>query len=179
MGSRNEFCFAPCRYRSSGCSAQRCCCSDTDHRCREPAQIRWHRAGRCETTGHWLSAGRQTCECIVLAGASSNAPFTTVGGINGRVGGIGIAPGVPNSAVDATAAANKSFQAVFQSGGAPCAGLRPGASICPLAVNLNTFPSGTLKTPYFLQWSIWSDRELGAHGSLRWLPPQPWLFWGD
>jgi hypothetical protein len=28
-----------------------------------------------------------------------------VGGINGQVGGIGIAPGVPNSAVDATALA--------------------------------------------------------------------------
>jgi len=49
------------------------------------------------------------------------------------------APGVPTALVDATAAANKSFQAVFQSGGAPCAGLQPGAPICPLAVNLNTF----------------------------------------
>jgi hypothetical protein len=34
-------------------------------------------------------------------------------------------------------------------------------------VSLNTFPSGTLKTPYFLQWSLGLERELGSHGSLR------------
>jgi hypothetical protein len=90
-----------------------------------------------------------------------------VGGINGQVGGVGIAPGVANSAVDATVAANRSFQTAFSSGSAPCAGLKAGAAICPLAANLNTFPSGTLKTPYFLQWSLGLERELGARGSLR------------
>ncbi|MGB6692301.1 MAG: TonB-dependent receptor [Terracidiphilus sp.] len=90
-----------------------------------------------------------------------------VGGINGQVGGIGIAPGVTNSAVDATAAANHSFQTAFSSGSAPCAGLKTGAALCPLAVNLNTFPSGTLKTPYFLEWSLGLERELGARGSLH------------
>jgi hypothetical protein len=101
--------------------------------------------------------------------AATNAPYAPVfvGGINGQVGGIGIAPGVTNSAVDATAAANRSFQGIFQSGGSPCAGLQAGAPICPLAVNMNTFPSGILKTPYFLQWSLGVERELGARGSLR------------
>ena len=100
---------------------------------------------------------------------ATNAPYAPVfvGGINGQVGGIGIAPGVDNSAVDATAQANQSFQAVFRSGGAPCIGLPAGAPTCPLAVNLNTFPSGTLKTPYFLQWSLGVERELGARGALR------------
>jgi hypothetical protein len=100
---------------------------------------------------------------------ATNAPYAPVfvGGINGQVGGVGIAPGVPNSAVDATGRANQSFQTVFRSGGAPCAGLPAGAPTCPLAVNLNTFPSGTLKTPYFLQWSLGLERELGARGSLR------------
>jgi hypothetical protein len=100
---------------------------------------------------------------------AANAPYAPVfvGGINGQVGGVGIAPGVTNSAVDATAAANQSFQSIFQSGGAPCAGLQAGAHICPLAVNMNTFPSGKLKTPYFLQWSLGVERELGARGSLR------------
>jgi hypothetical protein len=100
---------------------------------------------------------------------ATNAPFAPVfvGGINGQVGGVGIAPGVSNSAVDATAAANRAFQNIFQAGGAPCVGLQPGAPICPLAVNMNTFPSGTLKTPYFLQWSLGLEREVGAHGSLR------------
>jgi Carboxypeptidase regulatory-like domain len=100
---------------------------------------------------------------------ATNPPYAPVfvGGINGQVGGIGIAPAVPDSAVDATGQANQSFQTVFHSGGAPCTGLPAGAPTCPLAVNLNTFPSGTLKTPYFLQWSLGLERELGARGSLR------------
>ena len=89
---------------------------------------------------------------------ATNPPYAPVfvGGINGQVGGIGIAPGVPNSAVDATAQANQSFQAAFRSN-APS----------PFAVNLNTFPSGTLNTPYFLEWSLGLERELGPRGSLR------------
>jgi hypothetical protein len=100
---------------------------------------------------------------------ATNPPYAPVfvGGINGQVGGVGIAPGVPDSAVDATAQANRSFQNVFRSGGAPCAGLPAGTPTCPLAVGLNTFPSGTLKTPYFLQWSLGLERELGARGALR------------
>jgi hypothetical protein len=100
---------------------------------------------------------------------ATNAPYAPVfvGGINGQVGGVGIAPGVPNSAIDAATQANQSFQTVFRSGGAPCAGLAAGAPTCPLAVNLNTFPSGTLKTPYFLQWSLGVERELGTRGALR------------
>ncbi len=100
---------------------------------------------------------------------ATNPPYAPVfvGGIYGEVGGVGIAPGVPNSAVDATVTANNSFQALFLSSGAPCSGLVAGAPVCPLAVNLNTFPSGKLKTPYFLQWSLGLERELGARGSLR------------
>ena len=100
---------------------------------------------------------------------ATNPPYAPVfvGGINGQVGGLGIAPGVPNSAIDATVQANQSFQSVFRSGGAACSGLLPGAPTCPLAVNMNTFPTGTLKTPYFLQWSLGIERELGARGSLR------------
>jgi hypothetical protein len=100
---------------------------------------------------------------------ATNAPYAPVfvGGINGQVGGVGIAPGVANSAVDATTKANQSFQDIFRSGSAPCVGLPAGAPTCPLAVNLNTFPSGTLKTPYFLQWSLGLERSLGARGALR------------
>ncbi len=100
---------------------------------------------------------------------ATNPPYAPVfvGGINGQVGGIGIAPGVANSAVDATATANQLFQSVFRSGSAPCAGLGAGVPTCPLAVGINTFPSGRLKTPYFLQWSFGVERELGSRGTLR------------
>ncbi len=98
-----------------------------------------------------------------------NPPYAPVfaGGINGQVGGAGIAPGVPGSAVDATVQANQSFQTLFQRNGNPCAGVSANAPTCPLAVNLNTFPTGTLKTPYFLEWSLGVERELGTRGTLR------------
>jgi len=100
---------------------------------------------------------------------AANPPYAPVfvGGIHGQVGGTAIAPGVSGSAVDATEQANQAFQTTFASNGAPCARISAGAPICPLAVNLNTFPSGTLKTPYFLEWSLGVERELGSRGSLR------------
>ena len=101
--------------------------------------------------------------------AAMNAPHdpTFVGGIGGQVGGIGIAPGVPGSAVDATVSANDSFQTSFRSGEAPCLGIQPGAPTCPLAVSLNTFPSGTLKTPYYYQYNLGIEQQIGARGNLR------------
>ena len=101
--------------------------------------------------------------------AAMNAPNdpTFVGGIGGQVGGIGIAPGVAGSAVDAAANANHSFQTIFRSGGAPCAGIQPGAPTCPLAVSLNTFPSGTLKTPHYYQYNFGVEQQIGSRGSLR------------
>jgi hypothetical protein len=98
-----------------------------------------------------------------------NAPNdpTFVGGIGGQVGGIGIAPGVAGSAVDATANANRSFQSLFLSGSSPCLGIQPGAPVCPLAVSLNTFQSGTLKTPYYYQYNFGVEQQIGPHGDLR------------
>ena len=101
--------------------------------------------------------------------AAMNPPNdpTFVGGIGGQVGGIGIAPGVPGSAVDAAVSANNSFQTTFRAGGAPCLGIQPGAPTCPLAVSLNTFPSGTLKTPYYYQYNLGIEQQIGARGNLR------------
>ena len=98
-----------------------------------------------------------------------NAPNdpTFVGGTGGQVGGIGIATGVAGSAIDAAANANNSFQAIFHSGGEPCVGIRPGAPTCPLAVSLNTFPSGTLKTPYYYQYDFGIEQQIGMRGHLR------------
>ena len=101
--------------------------------------------------------------------AAMNAPNdpTFVGGIGGQVGGVGIAPGVAGSAIDAAANANRSFQSIFLSGAAPCTGIQPGASTCPLAVSFNTFPSGTLKTPYYYQYNFGVERQIGSRGDLR------------
>ncbi|MGD0347592.1 MAG: TonB-dependent receptor [Terracidiphilus sp.] len=101
--------------------------------------------------------------------AATNAPYapTFVGGIGGQVGGLAIAPGVANSAADAASAANRQFQSLFSAGGPPCAGIAPGAPTCPLAVSLNTFPTGTLKTPYYYQYNLGIERQLSAHGAIR------------
>jgi hypothetical protein len=97
--------------------------------------------------------------------APNDPSFT--GGLAGPVGGLAIAPGVSNSAVDAAAIANQSFQTLFHAGGAPCAGIQPGAPTCPLAVSLDTFPSGTLKTPYYYQYELGVEQQIGSRGSLR------------
>lgn len=101
--------------------------------------------------------------------ASNNAPYapTFVGGLGGQVGGVGIAPGVRGSAVDAAAAANASFQNIFRSGGAPCVDIALGAPTCPLAVSMNTFPSGMLKTPYYYQYNLGIEQQIGSRGALR------------
>ena len=100
-----------------------------------------------------------------LMNAPNDPSFT--GGIGGPAGGLGVAPGVPGSAVGAAASANTLFHAAFSSGGAPCAGIEPGAPTCPLAVSLNTFPTGTLKTPYYYQYNLGIEQQIGSRGNLR------------
>jgi hypothetical protein len=101
--------------------------------------------------------------------AATNAPYapTFVGGIGGQAGGLAIAPGVPGSAADAARSANAQFQSIFNAGGPPCSGLVPGAPTCPLAVSLNTFPTGKLKTPYYYQYNFGIEQKLNAHGAVR------------
>ena len=125
------------------------------------------------TPGMVLHAGFGVFNDIIPAQiadlAATNAPYspTFVGGIGGQVGGTGIAPNVTGSAVDATAAANQSFQKVFSAGAAPCAGIAAGAPTCPLAVSMNTFPSGTLKTPYYYQYNFGVEQRVGTKGAAR------------
>ena len=63
--------------------------------------------------------------------------------------------------------AEPQFQSVFSAGAAPCAGIAAGAPTCPLAVSMNTFPSGTLKTPYYYQYNFGIEEQAGAHGAVR------------
>ncbi|MGP8268704.1 MAG: carboxypeptidase regulatory-like domain-containing protein [Terracidiphilus sp.] len=125
------------------------------------------------THGSVLHAGFGVFNDIIPAQiadlAATNAPYspTFVGGIGGQVGGVGIAPNVSGSAVDATSNADRSFQSVFSQGAAPCAGIAPGAPTCPLAVSMNSFPSGRLKTPYYYQYNFGIEQRVGARGAAR------------
>jgi Carboxypeptidase regulatory-like domain len=101
--------------------------------------------------------------------ASTNAPYapTFVGGLGGQVGGVAIFPGVPGSAVDALASANKALQSSFSTGAPPCTGITSGDAVCPLAVGLNTFSTGTLKTPLYFQYSAGVEQQVRGKGVLR------------
>ena len=101
--------------------------------------------------------------------ASTNAPYAPsfVGGLGGQVGGVAIFPGVSGSAVDALASANKALQTSFSTGAPPCTGIAPGDAVCPLAVGLNTFPTGTLKTPLYYQYSAGMEQQVGSKGAVR------------
>jgi len=98
-----------------------------------------------------------------------NPPYvrTFQGGLLGTVGGLAIAPGVPNSAVDATAAANHAFGSGFAEGELSCASPQANPAACLPRVAMTAVPSGTLHAPYFMEWSLGIEEQLGSTGSVR------------
>jgi hypothetical protein len=94
----------------------------------------------------------------------TNPPYvrTFQGGLLGTVGGTAIAPGVPNSAVDATVAANQSFGAGFQQGQLSCASSLANTATCLPPVAITAVPSGELHAPYFMEWSLGLEHQFGA-----------------
>jgi hypothetical protein len=99
----------------------------------------------------------------------SNPPIVNAfqGGLQGRAGGLVIAPGVPNSAIAATAAANQAFLAGFRGGALSCAAGNADPARCLPPVALTATPDGRLHAPYFLQWSVALERQFGASRMVR------------
>ena len=98
-----------------------------------------------------------------------NPPYvkTFQGGLLGTVGGTAIAPGVPNSAIDATVAASQSFTAGFQQGQLSCASAQANPTACLPPVAITAVPDGKLHAPYFMEWSFGLEHELGTTGSIH------------
>jgi hypothetical protein len=98
-----------------------------------------------------------------------NPPYnkTFQGGLQGTVGGTAIAPGVPNSAVDATVAANQAFSSGFPRGQLSCASAQANPSSCLPPVAITAVPNGKLHAPYFMEWSLGLEHQLGTTGSLH------------
>jgi hypothetical protein len=98
-----------------------------------------------------------------------NPPYVKAfqGGLNGTVGGTAIAPGVPNSAVDATVAANLAFSLGFQQGQLSCASASANLATCLPPVAIAAVPDGKLHAPYFMEWSLGLERQFGATGSIH------------
>ena len=98
-----------------------------------------------------------------------NPPYskTFQGGLLGTVGGTAIAPGVPNSAVDATVAANQIFNSGFAQGQLSCASPLSNPNTCLQPVAITAVPDGKLHAPYFMQWSFALEHQIGITINLR------------
>jgi hypothetical protein len=103
----------------------------------------------------------------------TNPPYskTFQGGLLGTAGGVAIAPGAQNSAIDATVAANRLFGAGFTQGQLSCASAGPGGAPNPGAclppISITAVPDGKLHAPYFMQWSFAVEHQVGNALNLR------------
>jgi len=99
----------------------------------------------------------------------TNPPYvrTFQGGLLGTVGGTAIAPEVPNSAVDATVAANQRFGSGFTEGQLSCASALANPATCLPPVAMTAVPNGKLHAPYFMQWSLGIEHQLGTTASVQ------------
>jgi hypothetical protein len=99
----------------------------------------------------------------------TNPPYvkTFQGGLLGTVGGTLIAPGVPNSAVGATQAANQTFSSGFAQGQLSCASPQANPAACLPPVAIAAVPDGELHAPYFMEWSLGLENELGTTASVQ------------
>jgi len=100
-------------------------------------------------------------------GANPPSVRTFQGGLLGTVGGTLIAPGVPNSAVDATIAANQTFGLGFSQGWLSCAAQQANPTACLPPVAMTAVPDGQLRAPYFMEWSLGVEHQFGATGSVH------------
>src|ERR1700691_821204 len=98
-----------------------------------------------------------------------NPPYskTFQGGLLGSVGGTAVAPGVPNSAIDATVAANQLFNSGFAQGELSCASPLANRSSCLPPISITAVPDGKLHAPYFMQWSFALEHQIGNALNLR------------
>jgi hypothetical protein len=99
----------------------------------------------------------------------TNPPYdkTFQGGLLGTVGGTAIAPAVPNSAVDATIAANQIFTSGFPQGRLSCASPQANPTTCLPPVAITAVPDGKLHAPYFMEWSLGMEHQFGTTASLQ------------
>jgi hypothetical protein len=80
---------------------------------------------------------------------------------------MAIAPGVPNSAVDAAVAANHAFSSGFAQGELSCASTLANPAACLPPVAITAVPDGTLHAPYFMEWSLGLEHEFGTTASIH------------
>jgi len=105
----------------------------------------------------------------VVDPVGTNPPYskTFQGGLLGTAGGVAIAPGVPTSAIDATAAANQLFNSGFAQGELSCASTLGNRNSCLPPIAITAVPDGKLHAPYFIEWSFALEHQIGDALNLR------------
>ncbi len=118
-------------------------------------------------TGFGLFSDILPGSVVDLVGINPPYSKTFQGGLLGTVGGVAIAPGVPNSSVDATTAANQAFTSGFAEGQLSCASPLSHPNSCLQRVAIAAVPDGKLRAPYFMQWSFTLEHQIGSTVNLR------------
>jgi hypothetical protein len=118
-------------------------------------------------TGFGLFSDILPGSVVDLVGTNPPYSKTFQGGLLGNVGGTAIAPGVPNSAVDATIAANQAFNSGFAQGQLSCASSLSNSSTCLQPIAITAVPDVKLHAPYFMQWSFGLEHQVGSTTNLR------------
>jgi hypothetical protein len=118
-------------------------------------------------TGFGLFSDLLPGSIVDLIGVNPPYSQTFEGGLLGTVGGTSIAPGVPDSAIDATVAANRIFTSGFTKGQLSCASAVSNSDSCLQPVAITAVPDGKLHAPYFMEWSFGVERQIGNTINLR------------
>jgi len=118
-------------------------------------------------TGFGLFSDLLPGDVVDLIGTNPPYVQTFQGGLLGTVGGTAIAPGVTKSAVDATIAANQRFSSGFAQGQISCASALANPTSCLPPVAMTAVPNGTLHAPYFMQWSLGIEHQIGTTVSVQ------------
>jgi hypothetical protein len=118
-------------------------------------------------TGFGLFSDILPGSVVDLVGTNPPYSKTFQGGLLGTAGGVTIAPGVPNSAIDATAAANQLFNSGFTPGELSCASALANPNACLPPISITAVPDGKLHAPYFMQWSFAVEHQIGAEFNVR------------
>jgi hypothetical protein len=118
-------------------------------------------------TGFGLFSDILPGSVVDLVGTNPPYSKTFQGGLLGTVGGVAIAPGVPNSAIDTTGAANRLFNSGFAQGQLSCASSLANPNSCLPPISITAVPDGKLHAPYFMQWSLGVEHQIGNALNLR------------
>jgi hypothetical protein len=88
-------------------------------------------------------------------------------GCDFALGCTSIAPSFANSAVDATIAANQRFNSGFAQGELSCTSPLSNSATCLPPVAITAVPGGKLHAPYFMQWSLGIQHQIGSTASVE------------